>query len=132
MVISELNAQLRSAEAANAAISNELAAALTRSSTPNAESLSGLKKRDRAWGHRQVWAWQATKPLPLVSEAPSVTVFSYPAFLDKGDNAYARALREGKPFHEIVSDHGKLYLRVDFSASGWLQFADRGYERTAR
>src|SRR5208282_850169 len=112
VVISELSAQLRSAEAANAAISNELAAALTRSSTPNAESLSGLKKRDRAWGHRQVRAWQATKPLPLVSEAPSVTVFSYPAFLDKGDNAYARALREGKPFHEIVSDHGKLYLRV--------------------
>ena len=112
VVISELNAQLRSVEAVNAAISNELAAGLARGNNPTSESLSGLKKRDRAWGHRQVRAWQANKPLPLASEAPALSAFSYPAFLDKGDNEYAKALREGKPFHEIVSDHGKLYLRV--------------------
>src|ERR1700693_1949161 len=45
LVISELNAQLRSVEAVNAAISNELAAGLTRGNNPTAESLSGLKKR---------------------------------------------------------------------------------------
>jgi len=112
VVISELNAQLRSVEAVNAAISNELAAGLARGNNPTAESLSGLKRRDRAWGHRQVRAWQATKPLPLASESPAAASFSYPAFLDKSDNEYATALREGKPFHEIVSDHGKLYLRV--------------------
>src|SRR5260370_28416991 len=54
VVISELNAQLRSVEAVNAAISNELAAGLTRGNNPTTESLSGLKKRDRAWGHREV------------------------------------------------------------------------------
>ncbi len=112
VVISELNAQLRSVEAVNAAISNELAAGLARGSNPTAESLAGLKKRDRAWGHRQVRAWQATKLLPLGSDTPTVSSFSYPAFLDKSDNEYGRALREGKPFHEIVSDHGRLYLRV--------------------
>lgn len=112
VVISELNAQLRSVEAVNAAISNEMAAGLARGNNPTSESLSGLKKRDRAWVHRQVRAWQANKPLPLASEAPALSAFSYPAFLDKGDNEYAKALREGKPFHEIVSDHGKLYLRV--------------------
>jgi phosphoserine phosphatase RsbU/P len=112
LVISELNAQLRSVEAVNAAISNELAAGLARGNNPTVESLSGLKKRDRAWEHRQVRAWRATRPLPLPTQTPSAPEFSYPAFLDKRDNEYAKSLREGKPFHEIVSDHGKLYLRV--------------------
>ena len=112
VVISELNAQLRSVEAVNAAISNELAGGLARGNTPTVESLSGLKKRDRAWAHRQVQAWSATKPLPLSGDSPVVSSFSYPAFFDKSDNEYAKALREGKPFHEIVSDQGKLYLRV--------------------
>src|SRR5271170_7574581 len=49
VVISELNTQLRSVEAVNAAIGNELAAGLARGPSPTAESLSGLKKRDRAW-----------------------------------------------------------------------------------
>jgi phosphoserine phosphatase RsbU/P len=112
VVISELNAQLRSVEAVNAAISNELAAGLARGNNPTAESLSGLKKRDRAWGHRQVQAWQAAKALPLSSDIPVTSSFSYPAFFDKNDNEYATALRDGKPFRQIVSDHGKLYLRV--------------------
>jgi phosphoserine phosphatase RsbU/P len=112
VVISELNAQLRSVEAVNAAISNELAAGLARGNNPTAESLSGLKKRDRAWGHRQVQAWQAAKALPLSSDIPATSSFSYPGFFDKNDNEYARALRDGKPFRQIVSDHGKLYLRV--------------------
>jgi len=112
VVISELNTQLRSVEAVNAAISNELAAGLARGNSPTAESLSGLKKRDRAWGRRQVQAWQGTKPLLLSGENPATSAFSYPAFFDKKDNAYAIALLQGKPFHEIVSDHGKLYLRV--------------------
>jgi sigma-B regulation protein RsbU (phosphoserine phosphatase) len=112
VVISELNAQLRSVEAVNAAISNELAAGLARGNNPTAESLSGLKKRDRAWGHRQVQAWQAAKALPLSSDIPVTSSFSYPAFFDKNDNEYAKALRDGTPFRQIVSDHGKLYLRV--------------------
>ena len=47
-------------------------------------------------------------PATLAATPP----FSYPAFLDKNDNEYAKALSEGKPFRQIVSDHGKLYLRV--------------------
>jgi len=112
VVISELNAQLRSVEAVNAAISNELAASLARGNNPTVESLSGLKKRDRAWEHRQVRAWEGTTSLPLSGDVPAASAFAYPSFFDKKDNPYAKALREGKPFHEIVSDHGKLYLRV--------------------
>jgi len=112
VVISELNAQLRSVDAVNAAIGNELAAGLARGNSFTTESLSGLKKRDRAWGHRHVQAWQAAKALPLSTDAAATPPFSYPAFLDKNDNEYAKALSEGKPFRQIVSDHGKLYLRV--------------------
>ncbi len=111
VVISELNSQLRSAEAANAAISNELAASLARGN-PTAESLAGLKKRDRVWKRRQVQAWQGTQALPLASDDSASSAFSYPAFFDKKDNEYAKARLEGRPFREIVSDHGKLYLRV--------------------
>jgi sigma-B regulation protein RsbU (phosphoserine phosphatase) len=112
VVISELSAQLRSVEAVNAAISNELAAKLARRSSPTIESLAGLRKRDRAWGRRQVQAWEEAKAVPLSSDVAAISAFSYPAFFDKKDNEYARALREGKPFREIVSDQGKLYLRV--------------------
>ena len=111
VVISELNSQLRSVGAVNAAISNELAAGLERGNNPPAESLAGLKKHDRAWSHRHVRAWHGAKALPLPSEI-SPGSLDYPAFLNRNDNEYAKALRDGKPFREIVRDNGKLYLRV--------------------
>jgi sigma-B regulation protein RsbU (phosphoserine phosphatase) len=111
VVVSELTAQLRSVSAANAAISNELAAGIERGAIPSAESLTGLRKRDNAWGHRRVSAWYGTKELPLSGEMPGEPM-AYPSFLDKPDNEYAKAFREGKPFREIVRDNGKLYLRV--------------------
>src|ERR1700733_7876618 len=46
LVTSEIHSQLRSLEAANAAVSNELAAKLLRGESPAAESLAGLRKRD--------------------------------------------------------------------------------------
>jgi len=95
IVTSEIQTQLRSLDAANAAMSNELAARLDRGDTPTAESLAGLRKRDPAWGHRQVCAWDADKPLPLCNGA-SLTL---PKFLK------AR-------FHDIVRDHDSLYLRA--------------------
>src|SRR5579872_4847461 len=68
VVTSEIHSQLRSLEAANSAVSNELAARIERGETPSAESLAGLRKRDPAWARRQVCAWYADKPLPLCSE----------------------------------------------------------------
>ena len=68
VVTSEIDSQLRSLDAANAAVSNELAARLERGDNPAAESLAGLRKRDPAWTRRQVCAWYADKPLPLCNE----------------------------------------------------------------
>jgi phosphoserine phosphatase RsbU/P len=110
VVTSEINAQLRSMQAVNAAVSNELAARIEKGQAPTAESLTGLKKRDPAWGRRQVAAWYGTKPLPLVSAQSAPATF--PDFLNKDDNPYARAVHQGQPFKQIVRDNGELYLRV--------------------
>jgi sigma-B regulation protein RsbU (phosphoserine phosphatase) len=98
VVTSEINSQLRSLEAVNAAVSNELAARLERGQNPAAESLAGLKKRDPAWGRRQVCAWYGEKPLPLCEES-------------KGSRLTLPSSAKGQ-FRDIVRDRGELHLRV--------------------
>ena len=98
LVTSEIHSQLRSLEAANAAVSNELAARLQRGDSPAAESLAGLRKRDPSWGRRRVCAWYGEKPLPLCDE------FKGPEL--------ARPVFVKDRFRDIVRDHNELYLRV--------------------
>ncbi|HEY3973781.1 MAG TPA: SpoIIE family protein phosphatase [Candidatus Sulfotelmatobacter sp.] len=98
VVTSEINSQLRSLEAANAAVSNELAARLEHGANPAAESLSGLRKRDPAWGRRAVCAWYGTKPLPVCDEFNGEKL-TFPSFA------------KGK-FRDMVLDQNRLYLRV--------------------
>lgn len=110
VITSEINSQLRSMQAVNAALGNELAARLEKGETPTPESLEGLRKRDRAWGRRQVFSWLGPKPLPMGGNENALGMF--PEFLDKGDNPYAKAVREGQPFTQIVRDQQDLYLRA--------------------
>jgi phosphoserine phosphatase RsbU/P len=98
VVTSEIHSQLRSLQATNAAVSNELAARLEHGENPTAESLAGLRKRDRTWGRRQVCAWYGNKPLPLRDELQCAAL-TLPAFA-KGTSG------------DIVHDHNELYLRV--------------------
>jgi sigma-B regulation protein RsbU (phosphoserine phosphatase) len=98
VVTSEIHAQLRSLEAANAAVSNELAAHLERGNPPAAESLAGLRKRDAAWAHRRVCAWYGNQPLPLCN------VFNGTALSPPG---FSRV-----QFRDMVRDGGTLHLRV--------------------
>ncbi len=98
VVTSEIRSQLRSLEAANAAVSNELAARLEHGTAPTAESLEGLRKRDPAWGRRQVCAWYGDKPLPLCSEFKG-TSLTQPSFVN------------GR-FRDIVRERDELHLRV--------------------
>jgi sigma-B regulation protein RsbU (phosphoserine phosphatase) len=98
VVTSEIHAQLRSLEAVNAAVSNELAARLERGETPTAESLAGLRKRDPAWGRRKVCAWYGEKQLPLCDETKGASL-TLPTFV------------KGR-FRDIVRDRNGLHLRV--------------------
>lgn len=110
VVTSEINSQLRSMQAVNAAVSNELAARIEKKQPATAESLAGLKKRDKAWKRRQVTAWQGTTSLP-VSGASSIPV-TFPEFINREENPYTTAVHAGQPFKEIVRDQDELYLRV--------------------
>lgn len=98
VVTSEIHAQLRSLDAVNAAVTNELAAHIDRGDTATAESLAGLRRRDPAWGRREVCAWHGDKPLPLCNELKGASL-SPPTFV-KGT------------FQDLVRDHDQLYLRV--------------------
>jgi sigma-B regulation protein RsbU (phosphoserine phosphatase) len=111
VVTSEINSQLRSMQAANAAVSSELAGRLEKGEAPTAASLAGLKKRERAWERRQVCAWHGSRLLPLNNMAQSDSV-SYPDFFNNDKNEYANAVQQGLPFKEIVRDKGALYLRA--------------------
>jgi sigma-B regulation protein RsbU (phosphoserine phosphatase) len=97
-VTSEINSQLRSMEAVNAAVGNELAARLERGQNATAESLTGLRKRDAAWKRRRVSVWFGDELLLLNDESNSPPL-SLPAFV-KG------------AFRDITRDQDGLHLRV--------------------
>jgi sigma-B regulation protein RsbU (phosphoserine phosphatase) len=112
VVTSEINSQLRSMQAVNAAVSNELAARIEKGQAPTAESLAGLRRRDRAWGRRRVCAWHGTKLVLLSDGGPNAQAMAFPDFFTKDQGEYAKAILEGRPFKEIVRDNDELYLRV--------------------
>jgi phosphoserine phosphatase RsbU/P len=101
VVTSEIQTRLRSLEAVNAAVTNELAARLERGETASAESLTGLRKRDPAWVRRHVCAWYGEKPLPLCNDFLGASI-TLPRFI------------QGK-FQDLVRDHDQLFLRVGSS-----------------
>jgi sigma-B regulation protein RsbU (phosphoserine phosphatase) len=98
VVTSEISARLRSMEAVNAAVGNELASRLERGESPTAESLAGLRKRDAAWGRRRMCAWHGDKLVPLGDEANAIPL-TLPAFAKAG-------------LGEITRDRNGLHLRV--------------------
>lgn len=112
VVTSEISSQLRSMQAVNAAVSNELAARIEKGEPPSSQSLAGLKKRDHAWLRRRVHAWQGKRALPLESENQNPLAVDFPDFFEKNDSEFARDVAAGQPFREIVRDHDQLYLRV--------------------
>jgi phosphoserine phosphatase RsbU/P len=99
VVTSEIHAQLRSLEAVNLAVSNELAARLEHGNPPTAESLAGMSRRDPAWARRQVCAWYGNKPLPLCSEYRGASL-GLPTFLK---DRFRNLVREGDQLHLRVA-----------------------------
>jgi phosphoserine phosphatase RsbU/P len=97
VVVSELNSRLRSLEAANAAIANELAIRVERGEKASAESLEGLRRREASWSHQEICGWQDGRPLPVCGKES--TPFSLPSFLTP-------------QFKAVVRDQGKIYLRA--------------------
>jgi len=112
VVTSEISSQLRSMQAVNAAVGNELASRIEKGQAPVAESLTGLRKRDRAWERRRVCAWHGTRVVLLSNGAENPPDLDFPDFFTNNDSEFSKAALAGQPFKEIVRDRGRLYLRV--------------------
>ncbi len=101
VVTSEIQSRLRSMEAANLAISSELAAHLERGEKPLAVSLARLRQRDSSWNRRTVCAWYGEKKLPLCDDFGGSSI-AFPNFLKDS-------------FSDIVRDKDHLLLRAGTS-----------------
>jgi len=99
IVTSEIHLHLHSVEAVNYAMTQDLAARLQRGQPPAVELLDNLRKSEVIWKHREVCAWQGSRPLPICGDGKGGTPFAFPGFL------------HGR-FSEIVRDHDGLYLRT--------------------
>src|SRR5207248_10590405 len=97
VVTSDLNSRLRSLQAVNAAIANELAARIGRGQSPTAESLEGPRRNDPSWAPREICAWENGKPLPRSGRAKGAPAFDVPSFL-------------GPQFAAVHGDRSRLYL----------------------
>src|SRR5579862_8590549 len=99
VVTSDISAHLRSMEAANRAICRHLESHLVVGDKLDDELVSKARPRRAEWSRRQVCAWYRNDPQPSCSGPKGAPGFDSPSFI-KGD------------FRDVVSDHGKLYLRA--------------------
>ncbi|MFY9844998.1 MAG: SpoIIE family protein phosphatase [Terriglobales bacterium] len=100
VVTSDISTYLRSMEAANRAIARHVATQIAEHGKLDAEMLGRTRPRRPEWARREVCAWYEKQSQPYCSGPDgAVASFDAPAFIT-GD------------FRDIVSDHGKLYLRT--------------------
>lgn len=100
VVTSEITSHLRSMEAANRAIANEVAGPLLRGEKPDLETLAGMRSKDPYWARRQVCVWKGSRSTPICSSPPGTQPLKLPAF----------PLKEG--LYEIIIDQGAFFLRA--------------------
>jgi sigma-B regulation protein RsbU (phosphoserine phosphatase) len=104
VVTSDISTHLRSMEAANRAIARHLANQISDGGKLDAGILGRTTPRRPEWARREMCAWYGDQPKPYCSAAQSTAGFDAPSFdapsFVRGD------------FRDIVSDHGKLYLRT--------------------
>jgi len=99
VVTSDISTHLRSMEAANRAIAHHLATQVSGGGKLDQEILDRARPHRPEWSQRQVCAWYRNQTQPYCSGPEGAAGFDFPSFIS-GD------------FRDIVSDHGKFYLRT--------------------
>jgi|HubBroStandDraft_2_1064218.scaffolds.fasta_scaffold31136_2 sigma-B regulation protein RsbU (phosphoserine phosphatase) len=99
VVTSDIATHLRSMEAANRAIAHHLETQISARGKLDTEMLARVRPRRAEWSQRQVCAWYRNQSQPYCAGPEGATGFGSPPFIT-GD------------FRDLVSDHGKLYLRT--------------------
>ncbi len=99
VVTSDISTHLRSMESANRAIAHHLSTHVGAGEKLGPELLGKARPHRPEWTRRQICAWSGTQAQPYCSGPEGAAALDAPAFIT-GD------------FRDIVSDHGKLYLRT--------------------
>ncbi|MBZ5667619.1 MAG: PP2C family protein-serine/threonine phosphatase [Acidobacteriia bacterium] len=99
VVTSDITTHLRSMEAANRAIARHLATQVADGKRLDPGFMGRIKPLRPEWARRQVCAWYQSQPQPYCSGPEAAAGLEFPSFITAD-------------FREIVSDHGKLYLRT--------------------
>jgi sigma-B regulation protein RsbU (phosphoserine phosphatase) len=99
VVTSDIVTHLRSMEAVNRTIAQHLATQISAGGKLDEAVLDRTRLHRPEWTRRQVCAWYRNRPQPYCSGPEGAAGLDSPSFLT-GD------------FRDIVSDHGKLYLRT--------------------
>jgi sigma-B regulation protein RsbU (phosphoserine phosphatase) len=100
IVTTSLNSELKSVDAANAAIAHELAVRLNPNDKPAPIGIESLRRSNQAWSRRHVHVWHDGKL--FLSSSPDGAITAAPVL--------PPYLKDS--FDEIVRDHGELYLRA--------------------
>ncbi|MGP0095591.1 MAG: SpoIIE family protein phosphatase [Terriglobales bacterium] len=99
VITSDTASHLGNMEAANRAIAHNLATQIAAGGKLDAEMLTRVRSRRPEWSRREVCAWHRNEPQSYCAGPEGATGFDSPSFIT-GD------------FRDMVSDHGKLYLRT--------------------
>jgi phosphoserine phosphatase RsbU/P len=99
VVTSDIATHLHSMEAANRAIAHHLETQVSAGAKLDAEILDRARPSRPDWAQRRVCAWYQKQPQSYCSGPKDAAAFDFPSFIS-GD------------FRDIVSDHGKFYLRT--------------------
>ena len=100
VVTTALDSELKSLDAANAAIAHELAAKMQSGVNPDTTAVEGLRRTEKAWSDRHVHAWHDGK---IVLNSVPADSTSSPPILPPYLKGSCR---------EVVRDHNKLFLRA--------------------
>jgi len=107
IVTTGLHTELASLDAANVAVAHELASGLKQGRELDTSLVKELRQSDKAWADREVMAWKGRQL--LFTSLPEGVKDSPPPVLPE----FLKL-----PFHDVVRDHDKLYLRVGISLGG--------------
>jgi sigma-B regulation protein RsbU (phosphoserine phosphatase) len=100
IVTTGLNAELKSLEATNAAITHQLASQLQREPSTSVAAIESLRQTDKSWAKRQVCVWRDKKL--ILNSSPAGEALEPPAL--------ASFIKS--PFRDVVRDHDQLFLRA--------------------
>jgi sigma-B regulation protein RsbU (phosphoserine phosphatase) len=99
VVTSDIATHLHSMEAVDRTIAHHLSTQVSAGGKLDAAMVGRTRPRRPEWSHRQVCAWYRNQPQPFCSGPAEATNIDSPSFITSD-------------FRDIVSDHGKLYLRT--------------------